>query len=158
MRKRVFGRKFNRNTDQRQQLFRNLMRSFILHGKLKTTEAKISAVRGEVERMVTKARNKGESSERILMRRLPDSEAVKKLINEVAPKFVGRNGGYTRVLKLGERVKDAAPMAILQWVEVMDKTVTSTKRVKKDTTKAKVMDADIVVPKEEKKAKKTKTK
>lgn len=158
MRKRVFGRKFNRNTDQRQQLFRNLMRSFILHGKLKTTEAKIAAVRGEVERMVTKARNKGEASERILMRRLPDSEAVKKLINEVAPKFVGRNGGYTRVLKLGERVKDAAPMAILQWVEVMDKTVISTKRVKKDTTKAKVMDAEIVVPKEEKKAKKTKTK
>jgi large subunit ribosomal protein L17 len=108
--------------------------------------------------MVTKARNKGEASERILMRRLPDNEAVKKLINEVAPKFVGRNGGYTRVLKLGERVKDAAPMAILQWVEVMDKTVVSTKRVKKDNTKAKVMDAEIVAPKEEKKAKKTRTK
>jgi len=120
MRKRVFGRQLKRDTDDRKQLLRNLMRSFILNGKLKSTQAKVAAIRPELERLVTAAKRKGDAAERDIFKHLANTDATRHLIREVAPRFADRPGGYTRVFKMGPRVKDAAPVALLQWVETVN--------------------------------------
>jgi len=117
MRKRIFGRRLNKNTNKRKALFRSLMRSFILNEKLKTTDAKAASIRPEVEKLVTKAKQKGDAAQRDLMKKIPQTEVVHKIIRDLAPRFADRAGGYTRVLKLGNRLKDAAPMVLLQWTE-----------------------------------------
>lgn len=117
MRKRVFGRKLKRNINQRKALFRSLMASLVLNGKIKTTEAKAKAIKGEVEKLVTRAKKNGEVARRILTARLVDKKVVDKIIAEIAPKFAARPGGYTRLLKLGPRLKDNAPMVMMSWVE-----------------------------------------
>ncbi len=115
MRKQVFGRKFKRDKNQRKALFSGLISAMILNGKIKTTEEKAKAIRGELEKLVTKAK-KGESSKRLLAPYLKPFE-VEKMINEIGPTFKDRNGGYTRIIKAGRRFSDNAAVAILEWVE-----------------------------------------
>jgi len=136
MRKRIFGRRFRRDTNERKALFKSLMNSLILHGKIKTTEAKAKAIKGEVEKIVTRAKA-GEAARRIITAKLGDTRAVEKVIGEIAPKFAERPGGYTRLLKLGSRVKDGASVALLTWVEeVLPTPLKEPKRnTKKKTTK-----------------------
>ena len=117
MRKRVFGRKLRRNTDQRKALFRSLMGSLVLYGKIKTTEAKAKSIKGELEKLVTLAKNKGEDARNLLVSRLLDERVVERIISEIAPKFTSRPGGYTRIVKMGPRVKDSAKMVLMSWVE-----------------------------------------
>lgn len=119
MRKRVFGRKLKRNINQRKALFRSLMASLVLNGKIKTTEAKAKSIKGEIEKMVTHAKKSGEEAKRILLKNLADEKIVDRIIKDIAPKFKARPGGYTRILKLGPRVKDAAQMVMMTWVEEM---------------------------------------
>jgi large subunit ribosomal protein L17 len=103
----------------------------IEHGQLKTTLPKAKELRGYVERVVTYGKKDTVHSRRLAYKVLGDRTLVKKLFNEIAPAFEGRNGGYTRVLKAGFRKGDNAPMAIIQFVEE------STVKPKKDAIKAK---------------------
>jgi large subunit ribosomal protein L17 len=116
MRKQVFGRQLQRDTNERKALFKSLMGALIINESIKTTEAKAKAVKGQIEKIVTRAKNEGAKSERILQGYFTTS-VVRKLINEVAPRFVDRPGGYTRIIKTGNRLRDNAKMVILEWVE-----------------------------------------
>jgi large subunit ribosomal protein L17 len=115
MRKNVFGRKFKRDHNERKALFKSLASELVLHDSIKTTEAKAKAVKPLVERLVTKARVGGLHAERQLRAHLVEP-AVRRMIDEVAPRFVGRNGGYTRIIKMPNRLNDNARVAILEWV------------------------------------------
>ncbi|KKQ96005.1 MAG: 50S ribosomal protein L17 [Candidatus Levybacteria bacterium RIFCSPHIGHO2_02_FULL_39_36] len=155
MRKRIFGRRFRRDTNERKALFKSLMNSLILHGKIKTTEAKAKAIKGEVEKIVTRAKA-GEAARRIITAKLGDTRAVEKVIGEIAPKFAERPGGYTRLLKLGSRVKDGASVALLTWVEeVLPTPLKEPKRnTKKKTTKPQEKPKKTQAKKEKKSVKK----
>jgi large subunit ribosomal protein L17 len=136
MRHRVAGKKLNRSLGHRRSLFRNLVSALIHHGRIETTEAKARAVRGDAERLITLAKRglsaqetdpaRGVHARRLAATRMhqwvqePDGTRVdllKKLFDEVAPRYAGRPGGYTRIIKLGLRQGDAAPMAVLELVE-----------------------------------------
>ncbi|HNW25087.1 MAG TPA: 50S ribosomal protein L17 [Candidatus Cloacimonas sp.] len=131
MRHRVEGRKFGREMDARRLMMRNLVKSMIEHGQLKTTLPKAKELRRYVERVITYGKNDTVHSRRLAYSVLGNRTLVKKLFNEIAPAFESRNGGYTRVLKAGFRKGDNAPMAIIQFVEE------STIKPKKDAIKAK---------------------
>ena len=131
MRHRVEGRKFGREMDARRLMMRNLVKSMIEHGQLKTTLPKAKELRRYVERVITYGKNDTVHSRRLAYSVLGNRTMVKKLFDEIAPAFEGRNGGYTRVLKAGFRRGDNAPMAIIQFVEE------STIKPKKDAIKAK---------------------
>lgn len=117
MRHAVNQRKFGRVKKQREALMRSLALSLITHGKIETTLAKAKSLRPFVEKMVTRARNASLNDRRVLLSRLQDEVAVKKLIEDVAPQFEKRDGGYTRVVKLSPRSSDASPMAIIEFVK-----------------------------------------
>ena len=131
MRHRVEGRKFGREMDARRLMMRNLVKSMIEHGQLKTTLPKAKEMREYVERIITYGKNDTVHSRRLAYSVLGDRTLVKKVFDEIAPAFEGRNGGYTRVLKAGFRKGDNAPMAIIQFVEE------STIKPKKNAIKAK---------------------
>lgn len=124
MRHKVAGYRLNRNKGNRIALRRNLIISLFEHNRIKTTQAKADAIRGEAEKLVTLARNsmKGSEVDKMNARRLAagtlgNDQSVRKLFDEIAPRFENRNGGYTRVMKLGPRLGDSAEMVILELVE-----------------------------------------
>jgi len=97
-------------------LLSGLASSLIRDGKIRTTEAKAKAVRPVVERLITKAKRGDLAARRQVLRTVPDRAIVHKLFAEVAPQYADRNGGYTRIVKLGPRKGDAAPMALVELV------------------------------------------
>jgi large subunit ribosomal protein L17 len=118
------GRHLNRPTNQRIALYRSLMGALLLHERITTTEAKAKAVRPQVERLITLARLSPEATAlervhrlRLALAKLPNPAAVDHLFKEIGPRMLERPGGYTRIIKLGPRHGDAAPMAILELVE-----------------------------------------
>jgi len=124
MRHQVAGYKLGRSKAARIALRRNLIKQFFTHERIQTTRAKAAAIRGEAERLITIARNSTEGSDaekvhaqRMVASRLGDSSLNKRLFEEIAPRFANRPGGYTRVLKLGPRMGDAAEMVVLELVE-----------------------------------------
>lgn len=125
MRHRVAGKKLGRTAEQRAHLRRGLMTDFFRYGSLQTTETKVDAIRGEAEKLITKAKRSlasGNPTQVVNARRLvaailTDPEVVKKLFDEIAPKYAERPGGYTTVHKLGRRLGDAAPIVRLELVE-----------------------------------------
>jgi large subunit ribosomal protein L17 len=125
MRHRVAGKKLSRTKEQRLALRRTLITDLFRYGHLQTTEAKIEAIRGEAEQMITSAKRavasgdplKAVNARRLAARTLTDPAIVKKLFDEIAPKYAERPGGYTRVYKLGRRLGDAAPIALLELLE-----------------------------------------
>ncbi|OJX47378.1 MAG: 50S ribosomal protein L17 [Chloroflexi bacterium 44-23] len=125
MRHHVAGYKLGRTKDQRISLRRTLIRQLFTHERIQTTRAKAAAIRGEAEKLITVARNstKGSDIDKMNARRTVaarlgnDPIIVKKLFDDIAPRFTNRNGGYTRVLKLGPRQGDAAEMVIMELVE-----------------------------------------
>lgn len=124
MRHHVAGYKLNRNKDQRRALRKILVKQLFENNRIKTTISKAKAIRGDAEKLITLAKNSIEASdiEKVNARRqaasiLADAETVKKLFDEIAPRFVERKGGYTRLLKLGPRAGDASEMVILELVE-----------------------------------------
>jgi large subunit ribosomal protein L17 len=94
-----------------------LASSLIRDGKVKTTEARAKAVRPVVERLITHAKRGDLAARRRVLRTVPDRDIVHKLFSEVAPQYAERNGGYTRIVKLGPRKGDAAPMALVELIE-----------------------------------------
>jgi large subunit ribosomal protein L17 len=117
MRHRKAGRKFGRNTAQRQALFRQLAVSMILHERLTTTEAKAKSLRPVVEKLVTIAREDTLHHRKLVMSKIDHTPATTKLFESIAPRFEDTPGGYTRISKLGTRHGDAAPMALIEFVE-----------------------------------------
>lgn len=110
------GRKFHRKTGQRKALMKGVVSSLILNGKITTTLAKAKEFAPKAEKAITKAKKGDLHSRRILLRTFSDA-VVDKLVSDVAPANKDRNGGYTRIIKLGERKSDSAKMAILELVK-----------------------------------------
>jgi large subunit ribosomal protein L17 len=136
MRHHVAGRKLNRSSGNRTALRRNLVTALIQHERIETTEAKARAIRGQAEKLITLAKrglsaaeedpSRGVHARRLAAGRLnrwsSDSDGTRvdvlaKLFEEIAPRYMDRHGGYTRMYKLGPRKGDAAPMALLELVE-----------------------------------------
>jgi large subunit ribosomal protein L17 len=124
MRHNVAGYKLGRSSGARVALRRNLMRQLFTHDRIHTTRAKAAAIRGEAEKLITIARNSADASEaekvaarRQVVARLGDNHIIKRLFDEIAPRFANRNGGYTRMVKLGPRLGDSADMVILELIE-----------------------------------------
>jgi len=115
MKKLKSGRKFSREKDQRKALKKSLARALFLHGKMKTTEAKAKEISSFSEKLITKSK-KGDIAARRILAKYLSPKLVKKLIEEIAPKYVDRKGGYTRITKLGPRKSDGAKMAIIELV------------------------------------------
>lgn len=127
MRHRVAGKKLNRTSGQRTALRRNLMTQLFKHERIRTTRAKAQAVQGQAEKLITIAKRglvagEEEPAREVHARRrvaaqLNDPKVVQKLFDDIAPRYVDRPGGYTRMLKLGMRKGDAAEIVVLELVE-----------------------------------------
>src|SRR5215210_348166 len=118
MRHQVKTVKLGRSQAHRKALLANQVCSLIEHDRIKTTLAKAKAVRPLAEKMITLGKKKTLHARRMALATLRHNEdAVKKLFDDVAPRSASRNGGYTRIIKLGFRQSDAAPMAFLEWVD-----------------------------------------
>jgi large subunit ribosomal protein L17 len=109
------NRKFGRERGQRKALMRSLMRSFVMRGRIRTTEAKAKELRPSIEKLVTKGKNASLANKRILVTLLGDAATANKLI-KTAENYAGRAGGYTRIVKLVQRKGDASPMALIEFV------------------------------------------
>lgn len=124
MRHRVAGYKLGRKKDQRTALRRNLIKQLFEYERIQTTRTKAEAVRGQAERLITLAKSGNKAGDaqmvharRLAASRLSDAGTVKKLFDDIAPRFEDRPGGYTRMIKLGQRRGDAAEIVILELVE-----------------------------------------
>ena len=116
MRHRNKGRILSRAASPRKHLLANLAQSIILYEKVRTTEAKAKEVRSTVERMITSAKKPTLATRRLLLKKLPNEIAVKKLLDVLGPRYAKRAGGYTRITKIGQRQGDAAKMVVLELV------------------------------------------
>ena len=117
MRQRVGGRKLQRTSSHRAALFRNMAAALIKHEQITTTTAKAKELRPYVEKLITLAKKGGLSNRRLAHARLLDDTQLVKLFDVLAKRYVERAGGYCRVIKAGIRASDAAPMAIIEFVD-----------------------------------------
>jgi len=154
MRKNVFGRKLKRDKNERKALFKSLMSALVLNERIQLSEAKAKAIRPEIEKLITKAK-KGGNAARLVIEKSLSKDAFDKLVKEVAPRFAKRQGGYTRLIKLGERFGDNSPVVIMEWTEVAQAIVpVQTEKVKKAVKEVKpVKKAVKKIPAKTKKAK-----
>jgi large subunit ribosomal protein L17 len=136
MKHRISGKKLSLNHDQRKALFKNLINSLIIHGQIKTTEAKAKAVRRLAEKLITKGKEQTLHARRLIAAFLQNKKAVNKIVDELAPLFKKKPGGYTRIIRLGERRGDNAPMVKLELVEKAEKEKTRKVAKKSDNKKA----------------------
>ena len=120
MRHRVKGRKLGRTASHRSATMAALATSLLKHKRIKTTLAKAKETRGFVEKLITKAKKNDLHAQKLVMQVIKDKETVKELFAEIVPKIGDRPGGYTRVIKLGNRLGDAASMALIELVDYND--------------------------------------
>ncbi len=132
------------------------MHGMILHGKISTTEAKAKSIKGDLEKLVTLAKTRGEEAERLILSRLSNERATARLLSEIAPKFATRAGGYTKILRMGPRVKDGAKMVLMTWSEQISAIVT--KEPKRKDLKPKTESSKKTATSKEKKPAKTSSK
>ena len=136
MRHKVRGRKFGRERDHRRLLMRNLVSSLVEHGRINTTQTKAKELRGLAERLITYGKEDTIHHRRLAYKVLQNRDLVKKVFDELAPRYQSTEGGYTRVLKNGYRKGDCAPMAIIEFVEKEKTLEEKEKKIKtKDLTK-----------------------
>ena len=109
-------RKLGRDSSARKALFRGMLTSYFQYDRIETTEAKAKELRGLADQMITLAKRGDLHARRQVLAYLMDEDVVKKLFDEIAPKYADRQGGYTRVIKLGLRKGDAAPLALIELV------------------------------------------
>ena len=117
MRHRKAGRRLGMPLDRRKALLRSLARAILLHEAINTTEPRAKELRRFVERLVTISKRGDVAARRLALQKLPDKLLVEKLFDVYAPRFETRAGGYTRIIKLGPRKGDAAPMVRIEFVE-----------------------------------------
>ena len=140
------GRKFGRTSAHRKALFRNMVTALIRQERIRTTLAKAKELRGKVEKTITLGKRGTLHARRHALRLVADKDSLKKLFGPLAERYASRPGGYTRVIKLGHRLGDDAPMAIIELVDkdpqakkvdVKKKIDTSSKETQDQKTKAK---------------------
>jgi large subunit ribosomal protein L17 len=137
--------KLGRTAEHRKALLANQVCSLIEHQRIKTTLAKAKAVRPLAERMVTLGKNGSLHARRTALATLRHKSAVKKLFDDVAPRSAERNGGYTRIVRLGQRKSDSAQMAFIEWVDmavVVEEKPTEEKKAKRKEAEAKPTKAE----------------
>jgi len=117
MRHRVGHRKLQRTSSHRIALFRNMAAALIKHEQITTTTAKAKELRPYVEKLITLAKHGGLSNRRLAHARLLDDAQLVKLFDTLATRYKDRNGGYTRIVKVGIRASDASPMSIIEFVD-----------------------------------------
>lgn len=117
MRHHVTGRRLSRPTGHRMSMYRNLVTDLLSYEKITTTEAKAKEVRGIAEKVITLGKDGSLHSRRRVLSMTNNKKVVAKLFEELAPRYAKRTGGYTRIIKLGPRLGDAAPMVQLELVE-----------------------------------------
>jgi large subunit ribosomal protein L17 len=147
MRKKVFGRQFKRDKNERQALFKGLLSSLVLEEKIQTTEQKAKAIKADADKLVAKAIKETILARKLLGKKLHPA-AIEKMISNVAPRFNNRKGGYTRIIRIGRRFGDDANMVVLEWVEKPAEDQRSKIKDQKEEPEKKV------VKKEDKKSKK----
>ena len=117
MNKKNKGRRFSLKIGPRRALLRVLVNNFLLHEKIKTTEPKAKELRPFIEKIITRAKKGDLASRRLVISKLSNrKKEVKKVFEKIAPKYADKNGGYTRILKLGARKSDGAKMAIIEFI------------------------------------------
>ena len=124
MRHKISGKKLNRSSSHRQALLNNLASSLILHEQIQTTLIKAKFLRPYIEKLITKAKPDNLAARKLLISRIKNKEAVNKLVNVIAKRYISRPGGYTRIIKSGFRLGDAAPLAyieLLNWQQFIVK-------------------------------------
>lgn len=141
MRHHVAGSQLNRSRHHRQALFKNLAKSLIEHGAIVTTPAKAKAVQGLIDSLASEAKKGSVFARRQIGRVINDSKLLRKLVNEIAP-ITKRQSGFTRIVRLNQRLGDAAAQVRLEWVDtpevkVVEKTPVTKKPVAKKTPKVK---------------------
>ncbi len=117
MRHRVAGRSLGRDKDHREALFRRLITELFRHERIETTEAKAKAIRADAEKLITLAKRGDVQARRTAARTVLDKDVNKKLFETLGPRYKDRAGGYTRILKVGPRFGDAAPLVIMELVD-----------------------------------------
>ncbi len=117
MRHQKSGRQLGRNSSHRKAMYRNMATSLIMHETIRTTVAKAKELRRVIEPMITLAKEDSVANRRLAFSRLRDKAAVGKLFRELGPRFKTRPGGYLRILKMGHRPGDSAPMALIQLMD-----------------------------------------
>ena len=127
--------KLGRTAAHRKSLLANQVCSLIEHKRIKTTLAKAKAVRPLAEKMVTLGKRGDLHARRLAAGYLGQKDAVKKLFAEIAPRAADRKGGYTRIIKLGQRLSDSAPMAYIEWVDSEGAAVEAAPVAEKSTSK-----------------------
>src|SRR3989338_7260873 len=120
MRHNVFGKKLGRDIKERKSLFKSLVASLIVHGKITTSVAKAKAIRGLVDKLVIKAKEGTLAGRRQIAGFLQRGDEVKKLVDDIAPKFQERTSGFTRIIKTDEKKGDGSPQAIIEWVDKVE--------------------------------------
>ena len=151
--------KLGRTAAHRKALLANQVCSLIAHQRVKTTLAKAKAVRPLAEKMVTFGKNGSLHARRMALSMLRQKDAVKKLFDEIAPRSAARNGGYTRIVKLGQRKSDSASMAFIEWVDaaqVIEEKEPKEKPAKKQKEAAPPLKEEAAPKAEEPKSKKRK--
>jgi large subunit ribosomal protein L17 len=132
MRHRKSGKQLNRNASHRKAMFKNMMNSLLLHETIRTTLPKAKELSRFIEPLITKAKIDSVHNRRYAFSKLRDDETVAKLFTDIGPFFKERAGGYTRVLKMGFRTGDKAPMALIQLVDFSSKVETVDAETKKE--------------------------
>jgi large subunit ribosomal protein L17 len=124
MRHKVAGKRLNRGNGNRNAMRRTMVNQLFTHERIRTTQAKAQAIRGQAERLITLAKRGNAAGEaqmvharRLAAARMGDPEMVKKLFDDIAPRYEDRPGGYTRILKLGPRYGDSAEMVLIELIE-----------------------------------------
>ena len=130
------GRKLNRSSAHRRALLRNLVTSLLQHEHLQTTDAKAKEMRSWVDRMITLGKRNTVHARRQAAAFVRGRDIVKKLFDEIAPRFANRPGGYTRITKLGNRHGDAAPVSLIELVERSDRARTEAEKKRERRARA----------------------
>jgi large subunit ribosomal protein L17 len=117
MRHNLKGRKLGRTTAHREAMLHNMVTSLFQHEKIQTTVPKSKELRRTAEKLITIAKRGDLHSRRLASRTVRDEEVLKKLFDSIGPRYANRNGGYTRIIKLGPRFGDCAPMSVIELVE-----------------------------------------
>ena len=117
MKKRITSRKFGKSTAHRKAMMSNMASSLIEHKRIKTTHQKALELRKFIEPMITKAKDGTLHNRRQVLKHLNNQTAVKTLFDVIGPSYAQRPGGYTRIIKLGSRVNDAAKMSLIEFVD-----------------------------------------
>ena len=135
MRHNKSGRKLNRTTQHRKALFSNMANAIIAYGKIRTTEAKAKELRRVIEPLITLGKRNDLHSRRLAYKVLGSHDMVKKLFDEIAPKYAGVPGGYTRVVKMGlPRAGDCAPMAVIELTKLAGAAPAAQEEASKDAS------------------------